>query len=160
MRVAEHDVRRNAVARRALLAPGLERGDELGGAVRDVGRCAARELRPAAVAFHALAVGDHDARAVRVLEHRRVGPQLDDRTARSGERHLHTELGRRGIDVLYHDLEERPGAKFAVADLIGIPWQILVGPRSLAEGKVELKQRLDGSRELVAPAEAVERLSP
>jgi prolyl-tRNA synthetase len=60
--------------------------------------------------------------------------------------------------VLYDDLDQRPGAKFATADLIGIPWQILVGPRSLAEGKVELKKRADNSRELVTPASAVERL--
>jgi len=61
--------------------------------------------------------------------------------------------------VLYHDLDERPGAKFAVADLIGIPWQVLIGPKGLAEGKVELKRRADGTRELVSPAEAVERLA-
>ena len=41
--------------------------------------------------------------------------------------------------MLYDDLDERPGAKFATADLIGIPWQILVGPKGLAEGKVEVK---------------------
>ena len=68
------------------------------------------------------------------------------------------ELTDRGIEVLYDDLEQRPGAKFATADLIGIPWQILVGPRSLAEGKVELKKRTDNSRELITPASAVERL--
>ena len=39
------------------------------------------------------------------------------------------------------------GRKFAAADLIGIPWQILVGPKGLAEGKLELKRRSDGSRE-------------
>jgi prolyl-tRNA synthetase len=44
-------------------------------------------------------------------------------------------------------------------DLIGVPWQLMVGPRSLAEGKVELKRRADGSRELLTPAEAVERLT-
>ena len=44
-------------------------------------------------------------------------------------------------------LDERPGAKFATADLIGMPWQILVGPKGLADGKVELKRRADGSRE-------------
>ena len=49
--------------------------------------------------------------------------------------------------MLYHDIDERPGAKFATADLIGVPWQILVGPRGLAEGKVELKRRADGSRD-------------
>jgi prolyl-tRNA synthetase len=72
---------------------------------------------------------------------------------------LYGELRGRGVDVLYHDLDERPGAKFAAMDLIGIPWQVLVGPRGLAEGKVELKRRADGTRDLVAPAEAVERLT-
>ena len=59
---------------------------------------------------------------------------------------------RKGVDVLYHDLDERPGAKFATADLIGIPWQVLVGPKGLAEGKVEVKKRADGSRQLLRPS--------
>ena len=61
---------------------------------------------------------------------------------------LYAAFNGKGIDTLYDDLDERPGAKFATADLIGIPWQILVGPRSLAEGKVEVKRRADGQREL------------
>ena len=68
---------------------------------------------------------------------------------------LYAELTAKGIDTLYHDLDERPGPKFATADLIGIPWQILVGPRGLAEGKVEVKRRADGARELMTPADAV-----
>jgi prolyl-tRNA synthetase len=72
---------------------------------------------------------------------------------------LYGALTKRGIEVLYHDLDQRPGAKFATADLIGIPWQILVGPRSLAEGKVELKKRSDNSRELITPASAIEHLA-
>jgi prolyl-tRNA synthetase len=72
---------------------------------------------------------------------------------------LYRALSGKGVDVLYHDLEERPGAKFATADLIGVPWQVLVGPRSLAEGKVEVKRRSDGSRELMTPADAIERLT-
>ena len=64
----------------------------------------------------------------------------------------------KGIDVLYQDLDERPGSKFATADLIGVPWQIMVGPRGLAEGKVEVKRRFDGSRELLAPADALVRV--
>ncbi len=72
---------------------------------------------------------------------------------------LYAALATKGIDVLYHDLDERPGSKFATADLIGIPWQILVGPRGLAEGKVELKRRFDGSRELMSPADALARLT-
>jgi prolyl-tRNA synthetase len=72
---------------------------------------------------------------------------------------LYRDLQGKGIDVLYHDLDERPGSKFATADLIGIPWQVLVGPKSLAEGKVEVKNRADGSRQLLAPADAIELLS-
>src|SRR5467141_422889 len=72
---------------------------------------------------------------------------------------LYGELGAKGVEVLYNDLEERPGAKFAGTDLIGIPWQILVGPKGLAEGKVELKCRADGSRELLTSADALDRLS-
>jgi len=71
---------------------------------------------------------------------------------------LYAALAAKGVDVLYHDLDERPGSKFAAADLIGIPWQILVGPRGLAEGKVEVKRRSDGSRELMSPADALARL--
>jgi prolyl-tRNA synthetase len=72
---------------------------------------------------------------------------------------LYADLRGKGIDTLYHDLDERPGSKFATADLIGIPWQILVGPRSLAEGKVEVKRRADGSRELMSPADAVAKIA-
>jgi prolyl-tRNA synthetase len=72
---------------------------------------------------------------------------------------LYAALTAKGIDVLYHDLDERPGSKFATADLIGIPWQIMVGPRGLAEGKVEVKRRSDGSRELLTPADAVARIA-
>jgi prolyl-tRNA synthetase len=73
---------------------------------------------------------------------------------------LYAGLAARGVDVLYDDLDQRPGAKFAAADLIGIPWQVLVGPKGLAEGKVELKRRADGSRELLSPSDALERLAP
>jgi prolyl-tRNA synthetase len=72
---------------------------------------------------------------------------------------LYAALTGNGVDTLYHDLDERPGAKFATADLIGVPWQILVGPRSLAEGKVEVKRRADGQRELMTAADAVVRVS-
>jgi prolyl-tRNA synthetase len=72
---------------------------------------------------------------------------------------LYKELTAAGRDVLYHDGDERPGAKFATADLIGIPWQILVGPKGLANGQVELKRRADGSRTMLSPAEAVLKLA-
>jgi prolyl-tRNA synthetase len=72
---------------------------------------------------------------------------------------LYRELAMRGCEVLYDDLEQRPGAKFATADLIGIPWQILIGPKGLAEGKIELKRRADGSREMVSTEDALARLT-
>jgi prolyl-tRNA synthetase len=63
-----------------------------------------------------------------------------------------------GLSVLYDDRDERPGAKFATADLIGLPWQVIVGPRGLAEGKVELKRRAGGERESIAPIDLLARL--
>lgn len=64
-----------------------------------------------------------------------------------------------GIDVLYDDTSERPGAKFATADLIGVPWQVLVGPKGLAEGKIELKNRASGAREHLDIEAALARLT-
>src|SRR5262249_14950806 len=73
---------------------------------------------------------------------------------------LYGALTTKGIDVLYDDTDGRPSAKFATADLIGIPWQVQIGPRGLAEGKIELKRRSDGSKEVMSPADALARLAP
>jgi prolyl-tRNA synthetase len=73
---------------------------------------------------------------------------------------LYAGLRQRGVEVLYDDLDQRPGAKFAAADLIGIPYQVLIGPKGLAEGKVEIKRRADGSREIVGKGDALELLAP
>jgi prolyl-tRNA synthetase len=83
--------------------------------------------------------------------------QGDGATDQASEK-LYAALQAKGVDVLYHDLDERPGSKFATADLIGIPWQILVGPKGLAAGQVELKKRADGSRDMLAPEDALARL--
>ena len=72
---------------------------------------------------------------------------------------LYRELTAKGVDVLYDDTDQRAGAKFATADLIGIPRQVMVGPKGLAEGKVEIKRRADGTRENVALEDAVARLT-
>ncbi|MEC8289342.1 MAG: His/Gly/Thr/Pro-type tRNA ligase C-terminal domain-containing protein, partial [Pseudomonadota bacterium] len=60
---------------------------------------------------------------------------------------LYGKLNLAGIDVLYEDRDERPGTKFADMDLIGVPWQIVVGPRGVKNGVVELKSRASGKRE-------------
>ncbi len=72
---------------------------------------------------------------------------------------LYAGLTKAGVDVLYDDRDERPGAKFIVNDLIGSPWQLIVGPKSLADGKVELKRRATGERETMSPAAALDKLS-
>ncbi|MGL5137674.1 MAG: proline--tRNA ligase [Beijerinckiaceae bacterium] len=71
---------------------------------------------------------------------------------------LYRDLAVAGFDTLYDDTEERPGGKFAKADLIGLPWQVIVGPKSLAEGKVELKHRRTGAREILPLGDVVQRL--
>jgi len=60
---------------------------------------------------------------------------------------LYARLTASGTDVLYDDTGERPGAKFASMDLIGLPWQIVVGPRGLEKGLVEVKNRKTGVKE-------------
>ena len=72
---------------------------------------------------------------------------------------IYTRLSAAGVDVLYDDTDERPGAKFARLDLIGLPHQVIVGPKSIAEGKVETKQRRSGARELMSVADAIARLT-
>jgi len=72
---------------------------------------------------------------------------------------LYRDLKAKGVEVLYDDRDERAGAKFATADLIGLPWQVLIGPKGLAEGKVEVKKRAGGSRDMMTPAAALDLLS-
>ncbi len=60
---------------------------------------------------------------------------------------LEAKLTDAGKEPLYDDREERAGAKFADMDLIGLPWQLIVGPRGLKNGVVELKRRATGERE-------------
>lgn len=71
---------------------------------------------------------------------------------------IYATLGQQGVDVLYDDTDERAGAKFATADLIGLPWQIIVGPKGLAAGTVELKRRADGARETLSVESALARI--
>ena len=71
---------------------------------------------------------------------------------------LEQQFENAGLDVLLDDRDERPGAKFATLDLIGLPWQVVVGPKGLAEGKVEVKQRRGGAREQLSPQDAVSHI--
>jgi prolyl-tRNA synthetase len=67
-------------------------------------------------------------------------------------------LVRAGREPLYDDTDERPGGKFASMDLIGLPWQLIIGPKGLAEGKVELKNRKTGERQSLPLDDALKAL--
>ncbi len=70
----------------------------------------------------------------------------------------YAQLEKRGKTVLYDDTDERPGGKFATADLIGLPWQLVVGPKGLAEGVVELKRRATGEKQSLPLDAAINRI--
>ncbi len=63
-----------------------------------------------------------------------------------------------GLDPLLDDTGDRPGAKFASMDLIGLPWQLVIGPRGVKEGKAELKRRATGERVELSLQDAVARI--
>lgn len=71
---------------------------------------------------------------------------------------LYGQLQNAGISVLYDDTDERAGAKFASMDLIGLPFQLIVGPKGLKTGEVEVKERKAGARSSVSPEAALKRL--
>ena len=69
------------------------------------------------------------------------------------------KLEKCGHVVLYDDRDETAGNKFAVMDLVGLPWQIVVGPRGLKKGVVELKRRDTGERDELSIDAVIEKLS-
>jgi prolyl-tRNA synthetase len=63
-----------------------------------------------------------------------------------------------GVSVLYDDTSERAGRKFATMDLIGTPYQLIVGPKGLKSGEVEVKERKSGARQAVSPDVALKQI--
>ncbi|HJT97316.1 MAG TPA: proline--tRNA ligase [Rhodanobacteraceae bacterium] len=84
-----------------------------------------------------------------------VNLKVGDAAADAACESLHAKLGAAGITSLYDDTPERAGVKFSTMDLIGLPWQIVVGPRGLANGVVELKRRATGERIEASPEDAL-----
>jgi prolyl-tRNA synthetase len=72
---------------------------------------------------------------------------------------MYDQLTTAGQEVLYDDREERAGGKFADMDLIGLPWQLIAGPRGLEKDMVELKNRKTGEREEISRESALARLT-
>ncbi|HRE60598.1 MAG TPA: proline--tRNA ligase [Micropepsaceae bacterium] len=83
----------------------------------------------------------------------------DDAKTQGACETLYAGLTKSGIDVLYDDTAERPGTKFAAADLIGLPWQLIIGPRGLEKNEIEVKNRRTGAREMMSPEAALNRFA-
>jgi len=87
-----------------------------------------------------------------------INMRADDAACAKASDDLYAQFQAAGVEVLYDDRDERGGAKFATMDLIGLPWQIVVGPKGLANGIVELKRRATDERLELAPADAVAKV--
>jgi prolyl-tRNA synthetase len=88
-----------------------------------------------------------------------VNMRADDGSVTSAADEIYGRLQEAGVETLYDDRDERGGAKFATIDLIGLPWQLIVGPKGLERGIVELKRRSTGEREELSIESALARLT-
>ena len=82
-----------------------------------------------------------------------------DKRCRTAADELYAKLRSDDVEVLYDDRDESPGAKFATMDLIGLPDQLVIGPRGIAAGTVEVKHRRSGERQDVSVDAALDQLT-
>jgi prolyl-tRNA synthetase len=87
-----------------------------------------------------------------------VTMRQDDAATVAAAEDLYRNLQNAGIEVLYDDRDERGGVKLGTMDLIGLPWQVIVGPRGIGSGVVEVKRRSTGEREELSVDSALARL--
>ncbi|QIL02543.1 proline--tRNA ligase [Sphingomonas sinipercae] len=88
-----------------------------------------------------------------------VTMRADDEPSRTAAETIYDRLNAAGVETLYDDRDERGGVKLGTMDLIGLPWQVIVGPRGIANGTVELKRRATGEREDLSIESALARLT-
>jgi prolyl-tRNA synthetase len=88
-----------------------------------------------------------------------INMRADDAACAAACDDLYRKLEAAGVETLYDDRDERGGAKFASMDVIGLPWQLIVGPKGLEKGVVELKRRATGEREELSSESALARLT-
>jgi prolyl-tRNA synthetase len=88
-----------------------------------------------------------------------INMRADDGSVTSAADEIYGRLRDGSVDTLYDDRDERGGAKFATMDVIGLPWQLIVGPKGLERGIVELKRRATGEREELSIESALARLT-
>jgi prolyl-tRNA synthetase len=85
--------------------------------------------------------------------------KMDDEVTVAAADRIYEGLRALGVDTLLDDRDERPGVKFADAELIGIPYRVTVGPKGAAAGTAEITRRADGTTEPVPLVEAVARVA-
>ena len=83
----------------------------------------------------------------------------DDAASIAAADDIYAKLTAAGVETLYDDRDERGGVKLGSMDLIGLPWQLIIGPRGLAAGTVELKNRRSGIKEELSIVDALARLT-
>jgi prolyl-tRNA synthetase len=88
-----------------------------------------------------------------------INLRVGDARCRAAAEDLYAKLVGAGLEVLYDDRDESPGAKFATIDLIGLPNQLVIGPRGLAAGTVEFKDRRSGERQEISRDAVLDRLT-
>ena len=88
-----------------------------------------------------------------------VTMRADDEASVVAAETIYEQLSEAGVETLFDDRDERGGAKLASMDLIGLPWQVIVGPRGIAAGTVELKRRSTGEREELGIENVLARLT-
>lgn len=87
-----------------------------------------------------------------------INMRADDARCAAAADDLYARLEAAGVETLYDDRDERGGAKFATMDLIGLPWQIVIGPKGLDKGVVELKRRATGEKVELSVEDALARV--
>ena len=88
-----------------------------------------------------------------------VNIKSDDGRCVETSESLYRSLGNAGVDTLLDDRDERTGSKLADMDLIGLPWQVIIGPRGIGNGVVELKNRKTGENREMTPEAVLNRLT-
>ncbi|SDF70289.1 prolyl-tRNA synthetase [Limimonas halophila] len=88
-----------------------------------------------------------------------INVKPSDESCTQAAEDLERRLQEAGVSVLHDDTPESAGAKFAQMDLIGLPWQVIVGPKGVKSGHVELKHRATGERQDVSPDSVVGKLA-
>jgi prolyl-tRNA synthetase len=88
-----------------------------------------------------------------------INIKADDDACRIACDDIYGRLRSAGIETIYDDTDARAGAKFATMDLIGVPWQVAIGPRGVKAGTVELKRRATGEKREISAQDALAMLA-